>query len=128
MNPVPCQTTLAITLLPGPFHDSVTPSTATFRSPRSASAAMVTETAAPPADQDADTHEFAGDVRVSQKPPTTEDWERVADIPVFNAKHEAVPFGSLHADPAQRTLVCFIRHFFCGVRMRRRPRPGSEQC
>ena len=65
-----------------------------------------------------DKQEPTGSIKVSQKPPTRAELAAVAEIPVLTARREAVPFGSLISqDPSRRTLLLFIRHFFCGVRL-----------
>jgi AhpC/TSA antioxidant enzyme len=77
---------------------------------------MVTKTAKMPTGKEADNDDFIGDARVSQTPPTKADLERVANISLLNAKNETVSFGSLYPkDASHRVLICFIRHFFCGV-------------
>ena len=63
--------------------------------------------------------EFSGNIKVSQKLPTKKDIEKVAELPVLDRTGESRTFKSLHSDPEHpeaRTLVIFIRHFFCGVR------------
>ncbi len=68
-----------------------------------------------PADRSAD---FEGDIKVDNKPPTKEQLERAADIPVLDVNKKSHTFKSLYADNEQgprRVLVVFIRHFFCGV-------------
>ena len=52
---------------------------------------------------------------VSQTYPTVTDLKRAAELPVYDIKGNAHPFRSLYADPSQRHLIIFIRHFFCGV-------------
>ena len=62
--------------------------------------------------------EFSGSIRVSQKPPSCKDLEKIADFPVLDSEGNSRTFKSLHHDPENpnaRTLVIFIRHFFCGV-------------
>lgn len=82
---------------------------------------MVTETASMPAAAHGSLStevapDAAGDARVSQTPPTPADLARVAETPLLTASHESVTFGSLFPKDAQhRTLICFVRHFFCGV-------------
>ena len=65
--------------------------------------------------------EFSGKLKVSQKPPTKKDLEKVADLPLLDRNGASRSFKSLHSDPEHRdiqTLVIFIRHFFCGVCLR----------
>jgi len=61
------------------------------------------------------TSEFDGDVKVSNKPPSKADLERVADLPILDANRKAHKFSSLYKDK-HKVLIIFIRHFFCGVR------------
>ena len=62
--------------------------------------------------------DFKGDVKVNDHPPTKEDLERVAMLPVLDVNKKSHTFKSLWADDengSRRVLVIFIRHFFCGV-------------
>lgn len=61
--------------------------------------------------------DFEGDVKVSSKLPTVADLEKVADLPVLDADGQSQPFKNLYSGPqaAQRVLLIFVRHFFCGV-------------
>lgn len=61
--------------------------------------------------------DFEGDVKVSSKLPTVADLERVAELPVLDADGQSQPFQNIHSGPkaAQRVLLIFVRHFFCGV-------------
>ncbi|KAI9802684.1 MAG: hypothetical protein M1825_002706 [Sarcosagium campestre] len=57
-----------------------------------------------------------GDMAVSDKLPTKKDIERIADLVVLAADGSSRPFKSLYSGEgvAQRVMVVFIRHFFCG--------------
>lgn len=61
--------------------------------------------------------DFEGDVKVSSKLPTVADLKRVADLPVLDADGQSQPFKNIYSSPkaAQRVLLIFVRHFFCGV-------------
>ena len=63
------------------------------------------------------TGDFAGDIAVTNHPPSRSDLEKVADLPVLDPEGNPHTFKSLYAsNPAiKQTLVIFIRHFFCGV-------------
>ena len=57
-----------------------------------------------------------GDIEVSNKLPSKLDLAKVADLPVLDAAGKKHTFKSLYAhDDQRRTLIIFIRHFFCGV-------------
>ncbi|KAL8744194.1 MAG: hypothetical protein Q9190_003541 [Brigantiaea leucoxantha] len=62
------------------------------------------------------TGDFAGDIAVTNHPPSRSDLEKVADLPVLDPEGNPHTFKSLYAsNPAiKQTLVIFIRHFFCG--------------
>ena len=54
---------------------------------------------------------------VTDKIPTTSDLEKIGELPVQNAEGESFKFREIYGDTsAERHLVIFIRHFFCGVR------------
>ena len=62
--------------------------------------------------------EFAGSVKVSQKPPSKANLDKVAERTVLDKDGNKRSFKSLYEDkenPDSRTLIIFIRHFFCGV-------------
>ena len=62
--------------------------------------------------------DFKGNVKVNNNPPTKEDLEKVADLPVLDKNGKRHTFKSLYADNEngpRRVLIIFIRHFFCGV-------------
>lgn len=61
--------------------------------------------------------DFEGDVKVSSKLPTVADLQKVADLPVLDADGQSQPFKNLYSGSkaAQRVLLIFVRHFFCGV-------------
>ena len=62
--------------------------------------------------------DFKGNVKVNNNPPTKEDLEKVADLPVLDKDGKKHTFKSLYADNEngpRRVLIIFIRHFFCGV-------------
>lgn len=61
--------------------------------------------------------DFKGDIKVNNNPPTKEDLEKVADLPVLDKDRKKYTFKSLYADNEngpRRVLIVFIRHFFCG--------------
>lgn len=59
--------------------------------------------------------DFSGSLKVSQKLPTKLDLSKLENLPILNSTGESVPFSSLWTH--QRTMIVFIRHFFCGVRI-----------
>ena len=62
--------------------------------------------------------DFKGNIKVNNNPPTKEDLEKVADLPVLDKDGKKHIFKSLYADNEngpRRVLIIFIRHFFCGV-------------
>lgn len=61
---------------------------------------------------------FAGSVRTNNKLPSQATLRRIADLPVLDREGKAQPFKSLYEAQPGRTLVLFVRHFFCGVRVR----------
>ena len=65
--------------------------------------------------------------KVTDSPPTKAELARLADTTVYDADGQALPFSSLYLDPAnpaRHTMVIFVRHFLCGVRIcRSLPRP-----
>lgn len=77
---------------------------------------------APGSKSDPKTADFQGDVAVNDEVPSKEMIEKAADIPVVDIDGKEMPFKSLYTpsegsgDKGQRrTLIIFIRHFFCGV-------------
>ena len=60
------------------------------------------------------TGDFDGDIKVSNKPPTRAELEKVAHLPVLDASGKSHTFKSLY-DGKHKVLIVFIRHFFCGV-------------
>ncbi|KAM0805546.1 AhpC/TSA antioxidant enzyme-domain-containing protein [Usnea florida] len=61
--------------------------------------------------------DFKGNVKVNNNPPTKEDLEKVADLPVLDKDGKKHTFKGLYADNEngpRRVLIIFIRHFFCG--------------
>ena len=63
-------------------------------------------------------NDFKGDIKVNNNPPTKEQLEKVADLPVLDVNGKPYTFKSLYADNEngpRRVLVVFVRHFFCGV-------------
>jgi hypothetical protein len=73
----------------------------------------------PGSKSDPKTAEFQGDVQVSNELPTKEMIEKAADILVFDTEGKEVLFKSLYLPQnngeERRTLIIFVRHFFCGV-------------
>lgn len=66
------------------------------------------------------TDDFRGDIKVNNNPPTKEQLEKIADLPVLDVNKKKCTFKSLYADNEngpRRVFVVFIRHFFCGVRL-----------
>lgn len=62
--------------------------------------------------------DFKGNIKVNNNPPTKEDLEKIADLPVLDKDGKKCTFKSLYADNEngpRRVLIIFIRHFFCGV-------------
>ena len=62
--------------------------------------------------------DFKGNIKVNNNPPTKEDLEKVADLPVLDKDGKKHTFKGLYADNEngpRRVLIIFIRHFFCGV-------------
>ena len=73
--------------------------------------------------------DFAGDIKVNNNPPTKATLEKIADLPVLDANKKSRTFKSLYADNEdgpRRVLICFIRHFFCGVRPRLLKQPTNQ--
>ncbi|KAI4285503.1 MAG: hypothetical protein L6R38_000600 [Xanthoria sp. 2 TBL-2021] len=76
---------------------------------------MAVETVARPEGPAGD---YKGDVHVNNNAPRRKDVERIAELPVLDKDGKPHTFKSLYAptnDESSRTLVIFIRHFFCGV-------------
>ncbi|KAI9842527.1 MAG: hypothetical protein M1830_007797, partial [Pleopsidium flavum] len=57
-----------------------------------------------------------GDVDVSAEKPSTEDLKKIEDLPILDVEGKSHPFKSLYSGEQgpKRTLILFIRHFFCG--------------
>ncbi|KAL8702832.1 MAG: hypothetical protein Q9201_004000 [Fulgogasparrea decipioides] len=75
---------------------------------------MAVETATKP---EGSTGEFKGDIDVNDNPPSRTDLDTVAELPVLDANGKPHTFKSLYTstdDDSSRTLIIFIRHFFCG--------------
>ncbi len=70
--------------------------------------------AATPSEDAVNPTDFDGAVRTNNKPPSRDTLKRIADLPVLDRDGKTHPFHSLYAQPG-RTLVIFVRHFFCGV-------------
>lgn len=77
---------------------------------------MAVETTARP---EAPTAGFKGDVHVHNNAPRRKDVERIAELPVLDQDGKPHTFQSLlgpaNNNERSRTLIIFIRHFFCGV-------------
>ncbi|KAL8942924.1 MAG: hypothetical protein Q9216_001399 [Gyalolechia sp. 2 TL-2023] len=61
--------------------------------------------------------EFRGDINVNDDAPSRKILEEVADLPVLDLNGKPHPFKSLYKsnnNEHSRTLIIFIRHFFCG--------------
>jgi hypothetical protein len=65
--------------------------------------------------------DFEGSIDVNNDIPTEQDLENVGDLLVLDAQGQSRPFKELYNAPhiAPRQLIIFIRHFFCGVSLRR---------
>ena len=64
------------------------------------------------------TVDFNGDIDVNHNTPRRKDLERVAELPVLDKDGKPHAFKSLYGpinNERSRTLIIFIRHFFCGV-------------
>jgi hypothetical protein len=76
---------------------------------------------APGSKSDPATADFRGNVGVTDELPSKDIIEKAADIPVVDVDGKEVPFKSLYLPSndgdkeERRTLIIFIRHFFCGV-------------
>ncbi|KAL8662767.1 MAG: hypothetical protein Q9202_004459 [Teloschistes flavicans] len=66
----------------------------------------------------ASTEDFTGDVNANDKIPTRKELDKVADLPVLDPDGKPHTFKSLYTpsnkNERSRTLIIFIRHFFCG--------------
>ena len=63
--------------------------------------------------------DFKGDVDVNDNPPSQKDLDRAAELAVLDTKGQPHAFKSLYSqEGSRRTLIIFIRHFFCGVSSR----------
>ncbi|CAK7269826.1 hypothetical protein SEPCBS57363_003797 [Sporothrix epigloea] len=58
--------------------------------------------------------DFEGSVRTDNGLPSKELIRRIADLPVLDRQGKMHSFNSLYMDFTGRTLVIFVRHFFCG--------------
>ncbi|KAI9742181.1 MAG: hypothetical protein M1818_004081 [Claussenomyces sp. TS43310] len=60
--------------------------------------------------------DFQGDVNTDDRLPSQAMLRKVQDVKVLDQDENAVSFQSLYEGPnaAQRVLIIFIRHFFCG--------------
>lgn len=59
-----------------------------------------------------------GDISVNNDRPRRKDLERVAEYPVLDKDGKPHAFKSLYTptdEGTSRTIIIFIRHFFCGV-------------
>lgn len=60
---------------------------------------------------------------VTDKIPTAEELEKIGHLPVQDEAGKSYKFSEIYGDPsAERHLVTFVRHFFCGVRFTILPR------
>lgn len=61
--------------------------------------------------------DFQGEVEANDQPPSAETLRKIQDYTVLDRHGKSHPFKSLYSGPgvAQRVLVIFVRHFFCGV-------------
>ncbi|CAK7269656.1 hypothetical protein SEPCBS119000_003679 [Sporothrix epigloea] len=75
----------------------------------------LTAAAAAPVDNDkVNPIDFEGSVRTDQELPPQELIKRIANLPVLDREGGKHSFKSLYEDAAGRTLIIFVRHFFCG--------------
>ncbi|KAF2835405.1 hypothetical protein M501DRAFT_942112, partial [Patellaria atrata CBS 101060] len=60
--------------------------------------------------------DFKGNIEVSNKLPSKKILDQCADLLVLDAEGGSRPFKELYSGPnkAQKQLIIFIRHFFCG--------------
>ncbi|KNG81376.1 hypothetical protein ANOM_010163 [Aspergillus nomiae NRRL 13137] len=60
--------------------------------------------------------DFQGEVQTSDQPPSVEALRKIQNYSVLDRHGESHSFNSLHSAPgvAQRVLLIFVRHFFCG--------------
>ena len=60
---------------------------------------------------------YDGDIEVNDDAPTASNLVKCADFPVLDSNRQPRSFKSLYSGDTstKRTLVLFIRHFFCGV-------------
>ncbi|KAL8725132.1 MAG: hypothetical protein Q9166_007536 [cf. Caloplaca sp. 2 TL-2023] len=75
---------------------------------------MAVETATSP---ERPTGDFHGDIDVNDNPPRRKDLEKVAELPLLDKDGKPHAFRSLYSstnNERSRTLIIFIRHFFCG--------------
>lgn len=65
------------------------------------------------------TADLKGDIDVNDNLPTQIDLDKVAELPVLDSNGKPHSFKSLYTptddNETSRTLIIFIRHFFCGV-------------
>ena len=54
------------------------------------------------------------EAKVSNKPPSKSELQRVANLPILDASGKSHSFKSLY-EGKTKVLIVFIRHFFCGV-------------
>ncbi|MCJ1451335.1 hypothetical protein MMC28_001671 [Mycoblastus sanguinarius] len=62
--------------------------------------------------------DFKTDIKVDNEPPSKQDLEKIAELPVLDKGKNSRTFKSLYADNengSRRVLVIFVRHFFCGM-------------
>ena len=71
----------------------------------------------------ADDIEVADTNKSNEKPPTADVIKKAEDHTVLDKQGEKLSFKSIYDGPesAERVLVIFIRHFFCGVSFPIRP-------
>ncbi|CAK7204548.1 hypothetical protein SEUCBS139899_007306 [Sporothrix eucalyptigena] len=68
-----------------------------------------------PADNDkVNPVDFSGSVRTDNKIPSKDTLKRVADMPILDREGKTHTFKSLYEEHIGRTLILFVRHFFCG--------------
>lgn len=75
---------------------------------------MATQTATKP---EGPTGEFKGDIKVDDTLPDKKMLDKADGLTVWDENKKQHSFKSLYANKG-RVLVVFIRHFFCGVRLR----------
>ncbi|MCJ1306710.1 hypothetical protein MMC25_000353 [Agyrium rufum] len=58
----------------------------------------------------------AAEIKVNNNPPSAAELKKAGDLPIIDKDNNTIPFRSLYSgeDSSRRTVVLFVRHFFCG--------------